>query len=187
MDINKLFWSKVKTDILKYLIFVTEGISIRNLEAKLNNWSFPAIKKQIDILEKADILEIKKDVSNQWWEIYIKPWLKESLKRIFLYSIMEDLKNIFEAYKDLVLVVYFGQLFMYPVEVDLVIIYQDELKAKLDALKLEIDNLFQKYFINTIKVSFLPISNYRKLYRCWDRFITLLENKWYKYVINKTT
>jgi hypothetical protein len=79
---------------------------------------------------------------------------------------MEDLKNIFEAYKDLVLVVYFGQLFMYPVEVDLVIIYQDELKAKLDALKLEIDNLFQKYFINTIKVSFLPISNYRKLYRC---------------------
>jgi hypothetical protein len=35
------------------------------LEAKLNNWSFPAIKKQIDILEKADILEIKKDVSNQ--------------------------------------------------------------------------------------------------------------------------
>jgi len=52
MKIEKLLWSKTKTDILKYLIFKQEGISLRALENVLKR-SFPAIKKQVDILEES--------------------------------------------------------------------------------------------------------------------------------------
>ena len=42
-----MFGSKTKSDILKYLIFRRQGVSMRALEAEIG-WTFPAIKKQVD-------------------------------------------------------------------------------------------------------------------------------------------
>ncbi len=52
MDLDLFFGNKTKADILKYLFFKEDKISARELENKLDQ-SFPAIKKQIDNLEKA--------------------------------------------------------------------------------------------------------------------------------------
>jgi len=50
MRLDKLLGSQAKADILKFLVFKREGISARALENYLS-WSFPSIKKQIDMLE----------------------------------------------------------------------------------------------------------------------------------------
>ena len=52
MKLDKLFGSKAKADILKYLVFRRQGISMRAFESELE-WSFPAIKKQISQLDAA--------------------------------------------------------------------------------------------------------------------------------------
>jgi hypothetical protein len=52
MNIYLLFGNRTKVDILKYLMFKEDGISARELENNLSQ-SFPAIKKQIDNLERA--------------------------------------------------------------------------------------------------------------------------------------
>ena len=52
MKLEKLFGSRTKSDILKYLVFRRQGISVRAFESELTR-SFPAIKKQIDALEDA--------------------------------------------------------------------------------------------------------------------------------------
>ena len=52
MNLEKLFGSKTKVDIIKYLLFRRQGVSMRALEAELG-WTFPAIKKQVDSLEEA--------------------------------------------------------------------------------------------------------------------------------------
>jgi predicted transcriptional regulator len=57
MHLDKLFGSKAKVDILKYLLFRRQGVSMRALETELER-TFPAIKKQIDSLKKASIVEI---------------------------------------------------------------------------------------------------------------------------------
>jgi predicted transcriptional regulator len=64
MKLEKFLGSKTKTDILKYLIFKEEGISLRALENVLK-WSFPAIKKQVDILEDSGVVFIDKN-TNGW-------------------------------------------------------------------------------------------------------------------------
>ena len=52
MDLEKLFGSKAKVDILKYLLFKRQGLSLRALESDLT-WTFPAIKKQVDSMSLA--------------------------------------------------------------------------------------------------------------------------------------
>lgn len=52
MNLDKLFGSRTKTDILKYLVFRRQGISMRAFETDLT-WSFPAIKKQIEQLDES--------------------------------------------------------------------------------------------------------------------------------------
>ncbi|MDR0282811.1 MAG: hypothetical protein LBI53_06075 [Candidatus Peribacteria bacterium] len=52
MNLEKLFGSKTKVDILKYLLFRRQGISMRALESELER-TFPAIKKQVDSLEES--------------------------------------------------------------------------------------------------------------------------------------
>lgn len=60
MKLDKLFGSKAKADILKYLVFRRQGISMRAFESELER-SFPAIKKQIDQLDDAGVIEINKE------------------------------------------------------------------------------------------------------------------------------
>jgi hypothetical protein len=60
MNLEKLFGSKTKVDILKYLLFRRQGVSMRALEAELS-WTFPAIKKQIDSLNEAEVIDVDKE------------------------------------------------------------------------------------------------------------------------------
>jgi len=60
MNLEKLFGSKTKVDILKYLLFRRQGVSMRALEAELNR-TFPAIKKQIDSLNEAEVIDVDKE------------------------------------------------------------------------------------------------------------------------------
>jgi hypothetical protein len=40
--------------------------------------------------------------------------------------------------------------------------------------------LFENYFINLIQITTLSIQEYWQRYRAWDKFIILLNNKWWK-------
>ena len=82
MDLEKLFGSKTKVDILKYLLFRRQGVSMRALEWELE-WTFPAIKKQVDSLKSAEILKV--DTDWNWRSISIEPWIHDLLKQIFYY------------------------------------------------------------------------------------------------------
>lgn len=178
MKLEKLLWSKTKTDILKYLIFWKEWISIRYLETRLNR-SFPAIRKQIDILEKAGVIEIDKE--NNSWAIYLKKDFKWLLKKIFLFALQEELLEIIKNYNDIIKDYYLWKLFWFSeLPTDLVLIYQKEYKSRLDKIKKEIDKLFESYFINVVQITTLNIQEYWQRYRAWDKFVILLQNKWWK-------
>ena len=74
MNLEKLFWSKTKVDILKYLVFRRQWISMRALESEIW-WTFPAIKKQVDSLEESWVLDIQKEI------------LKKNIKKILIQNI----------------------------------------------------------------------------------------------------
>lgn len=60
MNLEKLFGSKTKVDILKYLLFKRQGVSMRALESEIP-WTFPAIKKQVDSLNESNVIDVNKD------------------------------------------------------------------------------------------------------------------------------
>jgi predicted transcriptional regulator len=60
MNLEKLFGSKTKVDILKYLLFRRQGVSMRALESEIER-TFPAIKKQVDSLLEAQVININKE------------------------------------------------------------------------------------------------------------------------------
>lgn len=177
MKLDKLLWSKTKVDILKYLIFCKEGISLRALENKLW-WSFPSIKKQIDLLEKSWVIYVDKSWNS--WAVYLKQDFKRLLSKLFLYSLQEDIQLIFQKNNDLVKDYYLGELFWFSIKADLFIIYQTEFKPKLDKLKLELDEVFNNYFILNPIVGFMSISEYLQRERIWDRFVIFLKSKGWK-------
>lgn len=77
MKLDKFLGSKTKVDILKYLIFRRQGISIRALEHEIP-WTFPAIKKQVDSLEESDIVDIDKEGNK--WSIVIRPSVMDTVR-----------------------------------------------------------------------------------------------------------
>lgn len=82
MNLEKLFGSKTKVDILKYLLFKRQGVSMRALESEIG-WTFPAIKKQVDSLEESNVIHVNKD--GQGRSISIKPEFYDTLKNIFYF------------------------------------------------------------------------------------------------------
>ena len=179
MKIEKLLWSKTKTDILKYLIFKQEGISLRALENVLKR-SFPAIKKQVDILEESWIVYIDKISSG--WEVYIKEDLKPFIRKIFLYSLYEDILDLINENDNLIKEYFLGKLFWYelPDNIDLVFIYDSQYSALLDKFKFQLDKLLESYFLDKIIITFLDIKQFYKRYTTWDKFAITLKGKWWK-------
>jgi hypothetical protein len=92
MKLEKLFGSKTKVDIIKYLLFKRQGVSMRALETELSR-TFPAIKKQIDSLGEAEVITIEKDSLKR--SISIKEDFYVNIKNIFLYCLKSDLKKLF--------------------------------------------------------------------------------------------
>jgi len=84
MKLDKFLGSKTKVDILKYLIFRRQGISIRALEHEIP-WTFPAIKKQVDPLEESDIVDIDKEGNK--WSIIMRPSVAQHIRTLLLYCL----------------------------------------------------------------------------------------------------
>jgi predicted transcriptional regulator len=95
MNLEKLFGSKTKVDILKYLLFRRQGISMRALESEVER-TFPAIKKQIDSLEETGIIHIEKE--NAGFSISMVPQYQELFKNFFFTALKSDLTQLFESY-----------------------------------------------------------------------------------------
>lgn len=171
MKLEKLLWSKTKVDILKYLIFKRQGISLRALENELER-SFPAIKKQADLLEEAEIINIDKD--NTKWSIYLEKEIEELVKKIFLYSLESDLKNIILPYDTFISKYYLWSVFGRDINVDLVLIYKSIWKDFLDKVKEEINEVFRDYFIDVVWVVFMSEEDFNRRYRLADKFVLSL-------------
>ena len=82
MNLEKLFGSKTKVDIIKYLLFRRQGVSMRALESELTR-TFPAIKKQIDSLKEANVIDIDKNASKR--AIRLKETAHPHIQNIFLH------------------------------------------------------------------------------------------------------
>lgn len=168
MNIEKLFWSKAKCDILKYLVFRRQGVSMRALEAELGR-TFPAIKKQIDALEEAGVIEISKDQIKR--SITIHEDVHQVLKNIFLFALTKDIASLLSEHEFIIKDHYLGKVFGFDIETDLVIVYQNCEKPLLDVLKSQISDLFRKYGIELVYVTFLSTGERQKRYQLADRFV----------------
>lgn len=168
MKIEKLFWSKTKTDIMKYLLFRRQWVSLRALESDLS-WSFPAIKKQVDLLEEAEILSI--DKINSKWSVYMNEDNLAIMKMMFMQSLKSSVFAIFNQYDSMLSKIYFGKVFGNEIEADMVIIYDLWSKEHLDKVKEEISETFREYFIEIVSVVFLSKDDFDRRYRLSDKFV----------------
>ena len=167
MNLEKLFGSKTKVDILKYLLFRRQWISMRALEWEME-WTFPAIKKQVDSLNSAWVLNVNTDWN--WWSITIKPELLWMLKEIFNYSLRAQLIELFQKYDSMIDKYFFGKCFGIDLDMDLVIIYKMWEDAQKEILRTAIWDIFKSYFIEMANVVFMPLDEREKRYRYADRF-----------------
>ncbi len=168
MNLEKLFWSKTKVDILKYLIFRRQGISMRALETEI--WrTFPAIKKQIDSLDESWILNIHKD--NSWFSISIKDEYFNLFKQIFFTALKSDLTDLFDTYSVMINKYFMGKCFGVPLDMDLILIYQNMEKPQIDELKNAISEIFRNFYIENASIVFMSTEEREKRYRLADKFV----------------
>ncbi len=171
MNLDKLFGSRTKTDILKYLVFRRQGISMRAFETDLT-WSFPAIKKQIEQLDESWMITIRKDQNSR--SISLTPGLDGYIKALFLYSLRTELVSYFSTLTLETQKCYLWKLFGKELEVDLVLIYQEWVKEQLTEVKEQITEIFRKYLIELVNVSFMSCDEFDKRYRLADKFVLQL-------------
>lgn len=168
MNLEKLFGSKTKVDILKYLLFRRQWISMRALESELD-WTFPAIKKQVDSLKIAWIIDINKEGTG--WSITIKPELESLLKQMFYFGLKGELVDLFTTYEFMIEKYFFGKSFGLNLDMDLVVIYKNLEKPQIDKIKESISDIFRWHFIEVVNVVFMSIEEWNKRYRLADRFV----------------
>jgi len=168
MNLEKLFGSKTKVDILKYLLFKRQWISMRALESELD-WTFPAIKKQIDSLKIANVIDINKEWTGR--SITVKPELELLLKELFYHGLKWDLIDLFSTYEFMIEKYFFGKSFWINLDMDLVVIYKNLEKPQIDKIKESISDIFKWNFISVVNVVFMSINEWNKRYRLADRFV----------------
>ena len=168
MNLEKLFGSKTKVDILKYLLFRRQWVSMRALESELE-WTFPAIKKQIDSLESANIIEIDKNSTG--WSIILKEEVSQLLKELLYFGLKSELVSLFSTYECMIEKYFFGKCFGINLDMDLVVIYKNLEKPQIDKIKESISEIFRWYFIEIVNVVFMSLDEWNKRYRLADRFV----------------
>jgi len=168
MNLEKLFWSKTKVDILKYLVFRRQWVSMRALESEIW-WTFPAIKKQVDSLEESWVLDIQKE--NSWFSISIKKDYFDLFKQIFFIALKSNLSDLFTTYSVMIDKYFLWKIFWVPLDMDIIIIYQHMEKPQIDELKSWISELFREFFIENASIVFMPLEEWQKRYRLADKFV----------------
>lgn len=171
MKLDKFLWSKTKVDILKYLIFRRQGISIRALEHEIP-WTFPAIKKQVDSLEESEVVVIDKDSAK--WAITMHPSAGPHIRAMLLYTLQTELLWLFDQYTYMIDQYFLWRIFGKELELDLVIVHKNVEKQTLDAIKEAIGWLFRHYFIETAQVVFMSLEEFQRRYRLADKFVLQL-------------
>lgn len=168
MKLEKLFGSKTKVDIIKYLLFKRQGVSMRALETELSR-TFPAIKKQIDSLGEAEVITIEKDSLKR--SISIKEDFYVNIKNIFLYCLKSDLKKLFLSKPSLIHTYFEWKLLGIPLDMDLVIIHKPCEKEDLTKIKEQISEVFSNYYIDHVTTVFMSADEFEKRYRLADKFV----------------
>jgi len=168
MHLDQLFWSKAKVDILKYLLFKRQWVSMRALETELTR-TFPAIKKQIDSLKKANIVEIWNDTSKR--SITIRDICKKPIRSIFVFGIESGLQDLFNSNSEIIERYYLWKFFGSNLDMDLIIIHNSPSSPQLESIKKEIEEIFKSYFLETISVVFMSSQERDKRYRLADKFV----------------
>lgn len=173
MDLDILFWSKTKVNILKYLLFKEDKISARELESHIQQ-SFPAIKQQIDNLSDAWIIEKNKKWNR--WQLEIKEWVKELIYNIFVYDIKKYLKDIWETtffIKKIFLADFFAPSIDKKLWIDIVFIHNEVDNEFLSNIKQQISDYLDNYY-SDLNISFVWEENYQKRLRFADKFVITL-------------
>lgn len=168
MHLDKLFGSKTKVDILKYLLFRRQGVSMRALETELER-TFPAIKKQIDSLKKANIIEIGDDANKR--SIVLRDECTQPIRGIFMFGIEQELKNAFNNNESIIDRYYLGKFFGSALDMDLIVIYKNCERPEMEGIKTDIETIFRSSFIETISVVFMSAEEWDKRYRLADKFV----------------
>lgn len=169
MNLDKLFWSKTKVDILKYLLFRRQGISMRALESELD-WTFPAIKKQVDSMKESNVVYIDK-TSNVWWSITLNPSFQPILEDLLYFSLKSELSDFFKEYEIMIPKYFFWRIFGIEIDIDLIVIYNNLEKPQIEHIKSSIWEIFRKYMIENVSVVFMSEEEWKKRYRLADRFV----------------
>lgn len=167
MNLEKLFWSRTKTDILKFLVFRRQGVSVRAFETELQR-SFPAIKKQVDQLEEAGVIKV--DKNNNKWSIFLVEWIDEYIREIFLYTLRQDLIEYFGTIKKHIDKRYLWALFGHEFDMDIVIIHEASAKSLTEEIKNKVTHIFAHYHTDTVKLVFMSVDEFNKRNRLTDKF-----------------
>lgn len=141
---------------------------MRALESELD-WTFPAIKKQVDALEEAWVIDVDKE--GQWWAISLKPDFFDKIRDIFFFWLKQKLIELFQTYDIIIDKYYFWKRFGMNLEMDLVVVYKNAEKPQIDKVKEEINSIFREYFIEIVYVVFMSNEEREKRYRLADRFV----------------
>jgi len=168
MDLDKLFGSKTKVDILKYLTFKREGISMRALESEVTR-TFPAIKKQIDALALSKAVYVDKNSSKR--SIYIEEDFKELIRDILLYALEKDITTLLKTYEMMIDRHYLGKTFGFNIEADIILIYKNCENQQLERIKEEVGHMFKNYFIDIMYITCMSQKERDQRYRLADRFV----------------
>lgn len=177
MKLDKFLWSKTKSDILKYLIFRRQGVSMRAMSNDIA-WTFPAIKKQVDSLEASEIIVIERE-NNQFY-IMLNPEIADVIKELYIVGIKMDIIKYLEEYSFIIDQFYFGRLFGTSSDIDLVVVYTSTIPL-IDPIKQQINEILRSYFIETASIVFMHSDERNKRYRLADKFVlTIIRNtiKW---------
>ena len=141
---------------------------MRALESELD-WTFPAIKKQVDSLEESGILDVNKE--NAGFSINIIPQHHELFKNFFFSALKSNLIQLFESYSIMIDRYFWGKRFGIALEMDMIVIYKHMEKQQIDEMKQAIGEIFRDFFIENVSIVFMSSEEWEKRYRLADRFV----------------
>lgn len=140
---------------------------MRALEQELD-WTFPAIKKQIDSLQESDILIINKDA--QAWSIELDPLVTPMIWQLVMLTLKQECEKLIQTYDTMISTCYYGKLFGIMIEQDMIVLYSHSDPQCLDRIKQELNTIFHSFFIDHASVVFMSEDEFRKRINMADKF-----------------